>query len=408
MSEVGDACQVIMISGRMIMTAANLSLKLVLLLMKVFNTIYLGKWKGSTGLQRFRSIKGEDYEFINVCSEDPARLLAVEKEMESHNLLFARLPDLCGGDGNTQYVIARSDLNIFAAFLMDHAHGDLREVKVGPVTESDYARTAVHPETGEHTEEFKELNRSAKEEYKKQADVKENSWKQADDKEAFRDPDRKQANTEEQGTKKEAPSVTHRFFRKHTADKGKDRMNQVKNEPEEQEIPPLLVDKKQEKLRMIQYGITKEIDPADILLQPQLRMREEQILHKRTAAFLYDPPIRKTETWAMFPLWDGDHVVVVPRDDLLEGNLVRRQIHSTAPMEKPPRAMLFPNQNYLVADLRTGTYRMTRGRELLDAMTILPAGMTQRESRENLPRLTDKDISPARGIPIGDKTRGGR
>ena len=114
-----------MICGRMIAVSANLSLKLAMLMMKIYNSLYLGKWKGKTAFQRFRAIKGDDYEFINICSEDPEKLARIEKEMEAHNLLFAKLPDLCGGDGNTQYVIARSDMNIFSAFLMDHLHGEL-------------------------------------------------------------------------------------------------------------------------------------------------------------------------------------------------------------------------------------------------------------------------------------------
>ena len=98
-------------------------------MMKIYNTLYLGKWKGATSFKRFRDIKGEDYEFINICSEDPETLALIEKEMEAHNLLFAKLPDLCGGDGNTQYVVARSDMHIFAAFLMDHNHGELQNIK---------------------------------------------------------------------------------------------------------------------------------------------------------------------------------------------------------------------------------------------------------------------------------------
>ena len=125
MSEVGDACQIVMISGRMIAATASLTFKTAMLMMKIYNSLYLGKWKGKTSFQRFRAIKGDEFEFINICSEDPEKLMQIEKEMEAHNLLFARLPDLCGGDGNTQYVIARSDMNIFAAFLMDHINGEM-------------------------------------------------------------------------------------------------------------------------------------------------------------------------------------------------------------------------------------------------------------------------------------------
>ena len=39
-----------------------------------------------------------------------AILHAIEKEMKQHGILYARLPDLCGGDNRTQYVISPSDM----------------------------------------------------------------------------------------------------------------------------------------------------------------------------------------------------------------------------------------------------------------------------------------------------------
>ena len=66
MSEVGDACQIVMISGRMIAATADLSVKTALLMMKIYNSLYLGKWKGKVSFQRFRAIKGDEFEFINI------------------------------------------------------------------------------------------------------------------------------------------------------------------------------------------------------------------------------------------------------------------------------------------------------------------------------------------------------
>ena len=66
MSEIADACQIVMISGKMIAVSADLSLKMALLMLKIYNSLYLGKWKGKTDFQRFRAIKGDDYEFINI------------------------------------------------------------------------------------------------------------------------------------------------------------------------------------------------------------------------------------------------------------------------------------------------------------------------------------------------------
>ena len=417
MSEVGDACQVVMISGRMIMTSATLSLRLALLLMKIFNTIYLGKWKGSTSLQRFRAIKGENYEFINICSEDPEKLLAIEKEMEAHNLLFARLPDLCGGDGNTQYVIAQSDLNIFAAFLMDHTHGSLRDVKVGPIKESDYARTAVHPETGEYTEEFKDLNRSAQEEYRKILQLQDQSVKvEVKQLPLFSSQNRGKEQEEkdtgyvtEKSEKEKRKRTSRKEPEKELSGQGQLDFRNRDTVPAGDEMEKrFLPDKTQEKLCITQYGIRKELSPAELLLQPQLLMREEQILHKGTMTFLYDPPVRETEKWAMFPIQDGDHMVVVPRQDMLEGNTYRQQTHLAVPVEKPPRAMLYTNRDYVVVDLRNGSSRIYRGKDLLEGLTMLPMIAMHRETMENLAKNVEKNIGPGAVIPPVTKTRGGR
>ena len=94
MSEVSDACQIVMISGKMIAVSASLSLKLAMLMIKIYNSIYLGKWKGKTAFQRFRAIKGDDYEFINICSENPEKLAAIEHIIENTRGELDKLADV--------------------------------------------------------------------------------------------------------------------------------------------------------------------------------------------------------------------------------------------------------------------------------------------------------------------------
>ena len=66
MSEVNDAVQVIMVAGRTIYMASRISSRMLSSFIKMMNTIYLSKWKGSTSLHRLRQIKGDDMVFINV------------------------------------------------------------------------------------------------------------------------------------------------------------------------------------------------------------------------------------------------------------------------------------------------------------------------------------------------------
>lgn len=143
------------------MLLGNISLKLALQVAKLMNTIYLAKWEGSVSLNRLRQIKGDDFVFINVSSERESDLAVVEKEMKSHGILYARMPDLCGGDARTQYAIASSDAVKMKAMLLDHTAGPNSHIRVGPISEADYMMTGKKAD-GTDTKEMDALNRSAK------------------------------------------------------------------------------------------------------------------------------------------------------------------------------------------------------------------------------------------------------
>lgn len=162
MSEVTDAVQIVMLTGRSAYMLGYLSIRTAMLIVKVLNTAYLAKWKGATSLNRFRQIKGDDMLFINVSTEDENKLRYIEKELENHGILFARLPDMKYLDGRTQYVIAQSDLAKFRVCLMDHYDGLTKEVKMGPVKPEDYVQTAFEND-GTPTREYQDLERSARE-----------------------------------------------------------------------------------------------------------------------------------------------------------------------------------------------------------------------------------------------------
>ena len=111
MSEVADATQIVVVAGKAIYLLGKISLKAAIQFAKLINTIRLSKWKGKARLGRLRAIKGDDMMYVNVGSEDKKELKKIQKEMKQHGILFAKMPDLCGGDGRTQYAIASTAFN---------------------------------------------------------------------------------------------------------------------------------------------------------------------------------------------------------------------------------------------------------------------------------------------------------
>ena len=167
MSEVSDALQIIMISGQVFGVVTKLTYRAALIQMKLWNTLYLSKWKGKTHLTRLRKIKGDNLIYLNFSTEKEEKLKGIEKELKAHQILFARLPDLCGGDGRTQYAVAASDIGKVKAFLLDHKDGPCRETAAGLISAMDYAETG-RDENGKETKELKDLETSAKEELEKE------------------------------------------------------------------------------------------------------------------------------------------------------------------------------------------------------------------------------------------------
>lgn len=165
MSEVSDALQLVMVSGRMIAVVSRLSYRAALFQFKVLNTLYLSKWKGKSSLNRLRKIKGDNLIYLNFSTENAEKLKLVEKELTAHQILFARLPDLCGGDGRTQYALAASDIGKVKAFLLDHNKGPWKEITAGLISAMDYAETG-RDINGKETKELQTLEKQAAEELK--------------------------------------------------------------------------------------------------------------------------------------------------------------------------------------------------------------------------------------------------
>ena len=162
MSEVGEASQIVIATGRGAYLLAGIAFKAAVGVVKLINTIHLSKWKGRTHLGRLRAIKGEDMLYLNAGTEDKKVLRKIQKEMKKHGILFVRMPDLCGGDGRTQYAISVSDAPKVRALLINHAIGPFKDTYLGMMSEKDYLSTAFDRD-GNMTEEMKDLSRSARE-----------------------------------------------------------------------------------------------------------------------------------------------------------------------------------------------------------------------------------------------------
>ena len=163
MSEVSDATQIIMMTARGGYLLGKISISMASRALKLLDTLYHAKWKGKTSFNRLRQTKGEDLLFINISTEEEERLRLVEKELDAHQIMFARLPDLCGGDGRTQYAISQNDMEHFRAFLLDHGEGRYKDILVGPVRPEDYLSTG-EDELRNKTAQMRNLEEDARKE----------------------------------------------------------------------------------------------------------------------------------------------------------------------------------------------------------------------------------------------------
>ncbi len=346
MSEVQDACQVIMVAGQGIYMIGGIAVEAAYEIMKLMNTIYLSKWEGVTNLNRFRAIKGDDYLFINVSTEDPAVLQQIEKEMEAHGILTARLPDLCGGDGRTQYAVSPSDASKYKAFLIDHANGKYRDIKVGEISPEDYAETRKNSK-GEDTPEYRELNRSAKEKLEKQKQL---------------------------GTKRPAgllplqKNSAHTWTFAGTRRAGRGFSSETAAETEEE--------------RTVFQPLTPSV-------KQQLARHDSQVNQDVFTLHIYEKPFKTHSRWKMFEMPDGIHAVIVPNDSVWE----------PAKGGIPCQAALQKGEYYDVIELETGKSTLLSADQVAEEMK----GYGIRRENEQLKNLVNNRNLPAVITPRRDR-----
>ena len=162
MAEAGDAVQLVIAAARGGYLLAKGSYLLLLKMLQLTQSLYYSSWAGSVKYKKLIKMKGPDLVFLNAGTEDAAALEAIEKNMEEHGVLFARLPDLCGGDGRTQYAIGSDDACKMRAVLLDHANSKYKSIRFGPISEAEYLHTGIGPD-GKENEELRKMRESGKE-----------------------------------------------------------------------------------------------------------------------------------------------------------------------------------------------------------------------------------------------------
>ena len=334
MSEVTDAVQVVMLCGRGAMLVGNISLKLAMQIAKLMNTIYLAKWEGSVSLNRLRQIKGEDFVFINVASEKKEDLAAVEKEMKSHGILFARMPDLCGGDARTQYAIASSDAVKMKAMLLDHTAGPNSHIRVGPISEADYMMTGKKAD-GTDTKEMEALNRSAQ----KSAGLAEEKAKNGDE--------NKTASWEEKG----------------------------KAVPEDKAAA-----EKKSAARNLPSGKQAEEQIREAASDIRIRVRESVSANGEDSVYwISQKPVYENRRFAQFMLPDGIHSIFVRQADILpfKDEATGRKV-----------AAIFKDQAYSMMNMQKVNVVAADGSKAI-AMFKLPGGAVVAQGSQQPDRKND-------------------
>jgi len=173
-------------------------------------------------------------------------------------------------------VISPSDSAKFKAFLLDHNAGRYKDVKVGPISAEDYARSGID-RNGRETPEMQELSRSANEviQEQKQIGVRQTAG---------------YLTMQESTTRAAWPLSTWRRRREPVREPARNYTELPLTSP------------------MVQYNLVRH---------------DEQVAAKENISWISKPPLKRHEKWAMYEMPDGIHTVIIPNSDqyqLASGN----------------------------------------------------------------------------------------
>ena len=355
MAEAGDAVQLVIAAARGGYLLAKGSYLLLLKMLQLTQALYYSNWAGSVKYKKLIKMKGPDLVFLHAGTEDPAVLAAIEKNMEDHGVLFARLPDLCGGDGRTQYAIGSDDVAKMRAVLLDHANSKHKDIRFGPISEAEYLHTGIGPD-GKENDELRRMRESAKEGVKTQ-------------------PEPEMGKAEKEPEKKEAKE-------------GKEaRETKPEPDPAVRKDPADTPDIQKQRLK-------------ETFRDPRIRMRELDA-EGRSADYVFLPgePISRNGRFFEFEL-DKDNSIFIPVGDAL----VAENQAKYGPSEKHG-AVLFKSSTYTTVQRKTRSFQKLSGKKALLWVTkgvLQKAGQEISKAAQSLDDPQQK--APSKGPDISKET----
>lgn len=366
MSEVSDATQIVLLTARGGYLLGRISIAMAIRTLKLLNTLYHAKWKGKTSFNRLRQTKGEDMLFVNVSTEKESLLKLIEEELTAHQIMFAKLPDLCGGDGRTQYAVSQTDAERFKAFLLDHGTGPNRTVLVGPVRPEDYLATGEDTMKNP-TPEMRNLERDARETERES-----------------RGPERRE--TEPRGQEK------HRTLKQEQAVKDSDVQKlgaSAKTITQEEPLFTRDIPEENPEIRIVSQGRERIVPAQEFAKEAEktypLSTHEKELIYGKQKETVRLEPIDEEEHFNLYMLPDGVRAVVIPKED------VRPVYVNEKTGEKmPPLFNVFAMQRYVIIDPKEGVRDMVRGDDLLSLLKEVPVSIRHAE----LTQLVKERMAP--------------
>ena len=366
MSEVSDATQIVLLTARGGYLLGRISIAMAIRTLKLLNTLYHAKWKGKTSFNRLRQTKGEDMLFVNVSTEKESLLKLIEEELTAHQIMFARLPDLCGGDGRTQYAVSQTDAERFKAFLLDHGTGPNRTVLVGPVRPEDYLATGEDTMKNP-TPEMRNLERDAGETERES-----------------RGSESRGAETrgqEKHRTLKQEQTVRDVDIQK-PADSAKtitrEETSFTKDIPEENPA-----------IRIVSQGREKIVPAQEFAKEAEktypLSIHEKELVYGKQKETIRLEPIDEEEHFNLYMLPGGVRAVVIPKEDVRPV-----YINEKTGEKMPPLFNVFAMQRYVIIDPKEGVRDMVRGDDLLSLLKEVPVSIRHAE----LTQLVKERVAP--------------
>lgn len=364
MSEVSDATQIVLLTARGGYLLGRISLSMAVRTLKLLDTLYHAKWKGKTSFNRLRQTKGEDMIFVNISTEKESLLKLIEAEMTAHQIMFARLPDLCGGDGRTQYAVSQADTERFKAFLLDHGTGPNRTVLVGPVRPEDYLATGEDTMKNP-TPQMIRLEKDARE-AERESRGQDKDLQQDTEKNSRYDRKSVWTRKEPENSDSKQDQRIHETTPSQEAASREGRSETVESNLEEPEI------------RIAAQGREKII-PAQQFAEETEKIypivkREKELAYDTPSQTIHLEPLAEEEHFNLYMLPDGIRAVVIPKEDVRPV-----YINEKTGEKMPPLFNVFAMQRYVIIDPKDGVRDMVRGEDLLSLLNAVPVSVKHAE-----------------------------